>query len=165
MTVPIKENNPMKAKYRIIADLILYGLRHDNFIPSKVTSKVHSQRIHEMHNLYHLISPVAGGWTLNLDIVQRCCYVVPDDLYELMQDPQEYRILKAKAKGLDDKEAKKRAKKSEQVLNWRKEHRYTAERLKKRPTLEQLKEEAKDEWGLDKVLLPGSLRLTREQEK
>lgn len=88
--------------------IILFALRNDNTICKKDIegiTKNARELTRECVHKYNILTVVTPGtYVLNLDVVKRICYVVPDDLWENLADKDFRRQLREQ---IDGKKRKK----------------------------------------------------------
>ena len=91
---------PLSKKLQAISELIIYALRHNNLVPSSLWWDTLGRRagyevVHEM-GLFHRTE---DGYLLNIDLLQECAYVIPDDIYDKFKTREGLAELKGKKVG------------------------------------------------------------------
>jgi hypothetical protein len=87
------------TKHDKICQMILLALEKGYLVRSDFSAIPHIAE--DMKQAKILIKGESHKWLLNFEQLQRCCYIVPDDLWERLGDPYERNCLSRKAKGLE----------------------------------------------------------------
>lgn len=103
-----------------------------------------------------LIEVGQGLFRLNMDYIKQCAYVVPDEIYDKLNDKNYVRYIRAKAKGMSDEEAKKMVQHRQRDQERKREKYEKKERLRqasKLPLTELRKIANRDGLKLEDILL------------
>lgn len=137
--------------------IIQYGLQGDGTVTTTQLSKLNIRRKNREKLIkYNILIPLSAGlFKLNMPVIKKCSYVVPDEIHEKLLDVNYVRYIRARAQGMSDEDAKKmvihRQKDSAKKQKIRIAQRHN--RVKKRIPQEKLQEIVKgNETRLEDIL-------------